>query len=189
MPKTFNVDMHIIQIGRVRLNPPARQLIAAQEFFDQFKILVTFKLRSLPTLTLDGERDFFAPSDWRAIGASCSQSQKGCDLFIVPKMEKIEGYSPYGLTVLPGKKPPEGIPQSATGVTPSPDPSRPAVIFNMEHEGQTLNTVLHELGHALLNSSAHHSKSGNFMHADPPQQRREFEAAQIARMYDSQWLV
>ncbi len=189
MPKTFNVHIHLLAVANIRCRPSPRQFDKAREFYGQCDIDVQFEERSMLRLQIES-RDFFALQDWTDLGAMFSNSQKGCDLLIVPKMEKIEGFPPFGLTILPGKEPPEGIPKSIVGIAPKPDPTRPAIILNAQFDGQVpIMTLTHELGHALLNSNEHHPKSGNFMFADLTREGDKIEKEQIAQLYASRWLA
>jgi hypothetical protein len=183
MPRTFNVNFYLLVIRRIGTVKWEEQFGAAIAFYGQFQIEVEFQ--QYPSFQLDvGERPFFANQDWTKIAPKCSPSQKGCDLFIVPRMERIEGHEPFGLTILPGKEPPEGIPKSATSILPEPNPARPAVILNASNPGAVPRlTLTHEFGHALLNSLKHHGDSENLMYEFPPGSK--LEPLQIARLHES----
>lgn len=185
----FNVDIQIVRMRGHTTDHLAGQRETARVFYAKFKIRLVTTIGALD-FNPDG-RDFVAAFDWATFGPKCvSGAKKGCDIFIVPKMEAIGGYQPFGLTILPDRAPPAGVPVPGVGGRPEPNPSRPAIIMNAAPlAGVPPMTLAHELGHALLDSTGHHPVSGNFMYADPSGMGDKFDATQIERLTTSKWLI
>lgn len=187
---TLKVDLHVVDVHGLNYKGSLRrQLEVAINFFANLRIPLQVTSGGKLTLQLPKDRALLGLSCWAELSKRAIPEHKGCDLFVLPGLEPMGGDpAPFGLTILPGKTPPEGIPQQSVQALANPNPTRPAVILNLGQAMVPDMTLTHELGHVLLNTSKHHLDLNNFMFAHPPQLMK-FDATQIARMACSPWAV
>jgi len=169
MPKTLVITQHSVVVNGIDPVNIQAQRDKATNFFAQFS-------------NFEG-RNFLAQFDWTKIAAHRGLAVTGADLFVAKNLEAVEGHPPNGYTILPNKKPPDGIPEHGVNSIPDPNPTRPSIILRSDPLLPAM-TLAHELGHALLNSTGHSLSPNNFMLADPPH-GEAFTALQIERMYSS----